>query len=106
MAHRRYRPPDEHRYVSLAQIAKEIGRTEHQTAKLLTKVGFIGLKPQKGLPGRTYSYPASALEVLKALLGIPHRHIGPDDWLSNYLGGTDDRRLPPPAGRAAPPRSP
>ena len=88
MAYARYRPPEAHRWVSLNQIAKEINRTPKQTKKLLDKAGFIGLKPKQGLPGRTYSYDASALEVLKALLNLPHRHIGPDDWLSNYLGGT------------------
>lgn len=88
MAHRRYRSPEEHRYVSLDQIAREINRTPKQTQKLLDKMGFIGLEPKEGLPGRKTSYDASALEVLKALLGLPHRHIGPDDWLSNYLGGT------------------
>lgn len=85
--HRRYRSPGEHRWVSLDQIAKEIDRTPVQTEKLLNKLGFIGLRPKRGLPERTKSYDASALEALKALTGIPHRHIGTDDWLSNYLNG-------------------
>lgn len=67
--------------MSLAQIAREIDRTPKQTKKLLRKVRYIGLKGDR--------YDASALEVLKALLNIPHRHIGTDDWLTNYLGGTD-----------------
>lgn len=90
MPYRRYRSPEEHRWVSLDQIAGEISRTPHQTKKLLDKMGYIGFKPKRGLPGRTLSYDASALETLKALLDIPHRHIGADDWLSSYLNGDTD----------------
>ena len=80
----RDRTPEEHRRVSLPQIAREIDRTPKQTAKLLAKVGFVPFAPER--EGRVTTYDAEALEVLKAMLDIPHRTAGPDDWLGDYLG--------------------
>jgi hypothetical protein len=85
---KRYPGVDSHRRVTLQQIAGEIDRTPKQTAKLLDKTGFIGLKPRRGAPGRSITYDARALEVLKGLLGLNHRHVSDkaDDWLSNWIG--------------------
>lgn len=89
---KRYPHPSEFSRVSLGQIAGEIDRTPAQTMKLLHKMGFIGLKPRRGLAHRTITYDARALETLKAMLGQPHRHISdkPDDWLTQWLGEPHD----------------
>ena len=78
--------------MSLAQIAREIDRTPHQTHKLLLKLGFIGIKTRPGTGARTIDYSASSLEVIKGVLAQPHRHISdkPDDWLTLYTGGKQD----------------
>lgn len=84
---RRYPHPSELTRVSLGQIAGEINRTPGQTLKLLSKYGFIGLRPRRGLAHRTITYDARAVETLKAMLGQPHRHISdkPDDWLTQWI---------------------
>jgi hypothetical protein len=75
--------------VNLGQIAAEIDRTPAQTMKLLTKMGYIGLRPRRGQ--RSITYDARALETLKALLGQPHRHISDkaDDWLTQWIDKGD-----------------
>jgi hypothetical protein len=90
----RYRAPGgDFTLVSLAQLAGELGRTVPQTKKLLDKLGFVGIKPRRGSPGRTIAYEIDDLEALKALTGQPHStHSGQTDWLSDYLGGTPHGR--------------
>lgn len=85
MSKKRYPHPSELVRVNLGQIAGEIDRTPCQTVKLLTKYGFIGLRPHRG--HRIITYDARALETLKAMLGQPHRHISdkPDDWLTLWI---------------------
>ncbi|HWO52049.1 MAG TPA: hypothetical protein VNN23_10665 [Ornithinibacter sp.] len=75
------------RWLTVSQIAKEIDRSEHQTRKLLNKVSFIGLHPRRFKGVR--KYPASSVEVLKAMLSIPHRPVPTKDgdWLSTYEKG-------------------
>lgn len=91
---KRYRGVETFRRVGLLQISREINRTPTQTRKLLAKVGFVGLKPRRRIGARIdTTYDASALEVVKAMLSIPHRPI-PDlpktDWLATYEGAHDD----------------
>lgn len=84
---KRYRPPSEHRRVTIKQISAEIDRTVYQTEKLMKKVAMIGFGARRSKDGIT-TYDAEALEVLKAMLGIPHRPIQPEeDWLGKHLGG-------------------
>lgn len=75
------------RWLPVSQIAKEIDRTPHETQKLLDKAGFVGLRPRRIKGVR--KYPASAVEVLKAMLSIPHRPVPTKDgdWLSKYEKG-------------------
>lgn len=88
-AHRgSYVPSEKYERVTLAQIAREIGRTRKQTAKLLDRLAFVGTIPEKG-PDGVITYPAEAVNAVKGLLGQPHRD--PDhhnDWLSQYLKET------------------
>lgn len=83
----KYPSAESFRWLSLPQIAKEIDRTPAQTRKLLDKVSFIGLYPRR--IGGVKKYPASAVEVLKAMLTIPHRPVPTKDgdWLSTYERG-------------------
>ena len=82
------RPPESFRRIGLAQIAREIDRTPAQTAKLLRKCGYVVDRRRIiGKPRSEITYDASAIEVVKAMLGIPHRPTPePDDWLSTYEG--------------------
>lgn len=91
MTNKRYRHYSEFSRVNLGQIAGEIGRTPGQTVKLLHKMGFIGLRPRRGLDRHHITYDARALETLKAMLGQPHRHISdkPDDWLTKWIDKGD-----------------
>lgn len=83
----KYPTAESFRWLSVPQIAKEIDRSPAQTRKLLTKVSYVGLRPR--LIKGTRKYPASAVEVLKAMLTIPHRPVPTDkgDWLSTYEKG-------------------
>lgn len=80
-----YRSSASMRWMTVNQIAAEIDRTPRETLKLLNKAGFLGLR---GRIGRPTQYPASAVEVLKAMLDIPHRPVpsAEPDWLSRYEG--------------------
>lgn len=89
MARPSYRSAESMRWMTIPQIAAEIDRTVAQTKKLLDKAWYLGLIPlqptgRKG-PRR---YPASHVEVLKAMLETPHREIptAQPDWLSHYEG--------------------
>lgn len=69
--------------LSLGAIAAEIDRTPADTAKLLRKTSFIGWKARNQ---KITTYDSSALEVLKAMLGQPHRVISDSpDWLSDFI---------------------
>jgi hypothetical protein len=91
MTRRSYRAPESLRWMSVPQIAAEIDRTPAQTQKLLDKAWFLRLLPLQptGRKG-TRRYPASAVEVLKAMVDVPHRPIpqAEPDWLSPYEGET------------------
>lgn len=73
------------RWMTLNQVAAEIDRTPRETSRLLKKVAYLGVRRRIGQPHR---YPAAAVEVLKAMLDIPHRPIpsSEPDWLSRYEG--------------------
>lgn len=92
--HARYATSDEFRWVSVAEIAREIGRTHRQTKKLLDSLEPYGIKPRiranRNLP---MQYDAKAIDVVKALIGVPHRPVG-TSWLDDYLGETDERLRP------------
>lgn len=85
-AHRgRYVPSQRYERVTLAQVAREVGRTRKQTAKLLTRLSFVGTTPEKGSDG-IITYPAEAINAVKALLDKPHRDLDhTNDWLSQYM---------------------
>lgn len=84
----RYAGPAEHRWVTLPQMAREIDRTHAQTTHLLVKAQQLGyLRPRRRIgKHRVTLYPASHLEVLKAMVGVPHRPVPTQDgdWLSDY----------------------
>jgi hypothetical protein len=86
-----YPPTESFRRMTLAHIAREIGRTPHQTQKLLHKAGFLGLHPTRLIGTKVpLTYPSSSVEVLKAMIAVPARDV-PDpesDWLSAYEGDT------------------
>ncbi len=86
---KRYPPTESFRRKTLPTIAREIGRTPAQTQKLLHKAGFLGLHPTRLIGTKMpLTYPSSAVEVLKAMIDVPHRDV-PDpesDWLSAYEG--------------------
>ena len=77
---------DAHRWVTIGQIANEIGRTELKTKRLLARLSWVGIQRQT-VHGRITVYNAAALEVIKGLYGIPHRQVKDDnnDWLSSYV---------------------
>lgn len=58
----------------------------------MKKWGFIGIKQKRGYAAGTVVYDSRSLELLKGMLGIPHRHISDkaDDWFSEYLGRNTD----------------
>jgi hypothetical protein len=87
MAEPKYKPVDEHRWISLAQFARELGRTPHQTLKALNKAGYVGMKTKRGRYTRTVVYDASKVEVIKGLYNVPHRTVmdDVDDWLSRHV---------------------
>lgn len=89
MTRKAYRSVASTRWMTLNEIAAEIDRTPKQTKKLLDKAWFLGLRPLHPMGRRgVKTYPASSVEVLKAMLEIPHRPIpeAESDWLSRYEG--------------------
>ena len=83
----KYPTAESFRWLSVPQIAKEIDRTPKQTRKLLDKASFVGLHPRR--IGGVLKYPASAVEVLKAMLSVPHRPVptSDGDWLAIFEKG-------------------
>lgn len=74
--------------ISVQAIARELGLPTTVARRLLARMAWIGLTPNRirGVqPPPTY--PVEALEVLKALLNHPHRHVTApgDDWLTAWL---------------------
>ena len=72
--------------MSVPEIAAEIDRTPRQTAKLLKKHSYLVPRPTKRRQATVY--PASSVEVLKAVLAIPHRPVptSEGDWLTEWIG--------------------
>ena len=94
--------PEDYQRVGLSQIAAEIGRTRRQTKRLLDSLAFIGATPRIG--DKELTYPASAVEVVKALIDVPHRQLpGEVSWLDTYLGETNHEQLRRPGPRDAGP---
>lgn len=83
----KYPTAESYRWLSVPAIAKEIDRTPKQTQKLLDKFAYLGLRPRQ-VDGAK-KYPAGTVEVLKGLLGMPHRRIpSPEgDWLAIFTKG-------------------
>lgn len=92
MAQRHARSVEDHRWVTLDQIAAEIARTRTQTKKLIRRTNYLGFDTRK--KGRTTLYSASTLEVLKAMLAVPHRPVPSPggDWLTQWIGDPDHER--------------
>lgn len=80
--------PEVYRRVGLQEIAREIDRTPTQTRKLLDSLGYIGARPRIGRkPYEEITYDASVIEVVKALVRVPHRQLpGTVSWLDTWLG--------------------
>ena len=96
---------DQYRRVCLAEIAREIGRSKNDTRHLLNEMTQYGIHPRirsnRSLP---ITWDARAVDVIKALIDVPHRSVG-TSWLDTYLGETPTHeRLRPedpgPPGRA------
>lgn len=81
----------------MAQICAEIDRTPVQAKKLLKSLGFLGIRTYIGPKARYMLYDASSLEVIKALIEIPHRDVGghTTDWLSQYISEGEHRGTRP-----------
>jgi uncharacterized linocin/CFP29 family protein len=91
---KQFAPASEHAWVSLNQICKEINRTPVQTKKVLKVLGFIGIRKSLHTKRMHVYYDSGALEVIKALLSLPHREVGnaATDWLSQFINnGGEDR---------------
>ena len=75
-------------WIGIAQIAGELGVSEHTARKAIKRYAYLGFRRRR--IGRSEQYPAVALDFLKALKGQPHRTPTEpgQDWLSAYLGGT------------------
>lgn len=91
----RYAAPSRFTCVTLVQISAEIGRTQHQTVKLLHKLDFMPLQQRWYGTSTRPVYDARAIEAVKGLLRQPHRKLGTstDDWLAKYEhppGGNED----------------
>lgn len=95
MKRSRHATSDAYRRVTVAEIAREIDRTPWQTKKLLDSLLPYGIRPRirsnRNLP---ITYDAKAIDVVKALISVPHRPVG-SSWLDAYLGETEDERLRP-----------
>lgn len=81
--------------MNVSQIAREIGCTRAQTAKLLRKGERLGLlRPLiRSSRREEITYDAVAIDVLKTLIGVPSRPAPQErDWLSTYLGRSSDAR--------------
>lgn len=90
MRRRTYAPVEDHRWLTLTELAAEIGRSPGRTRKLLAKAGLlVGMLTKK--KGNVTLYDASTVEVLKAVIGVPHRPVVPpgDDWLTQWIGEHD-----------------
>jgi len=95
MKRSRHATSDSYRRMSLAEIAREIDRTPWQTKKLLDSLLPYGIRPRirsnRNLP---ITWDAAAVDVVKALIGVPHRPVG-TSWLDDYLGETTHERFRP-----------
>ena len=96
MPHRkRYATSKDFERKCVAEIAREIGRTPHQTRKLLDSLLPYGVMPRirsnRNLP---ITYDAKAVDMVKALIAVPHRPVGSTSWLDAYLGETHERTAP------------
>jgi hypothetical protein len=78
--------PEDTRFMKVEEIAREIGLDYPKTRCLIAR-NFRILQPEVVRHGHRVYYNASIVELLKAMLGQPHRDLeGPDsDWLANYL---------------------
>lgn len=78
---------DQYAMVCLAEIAREIGRSENATRHLLNELADYGIHPRirsnRSLP---IMWESRAIDVLKALIDVPHRPVG-TSWLDTYLQG-------------------
>lgn len=88
-------------WLTLAQVARELGMTRRYAQKALRKVEWA-IAPQ-GDPPR---YDARLLDLIRAMHDKPHRTLeeAHKDWLARYLEGAHDGRNEPDPG--GPPRSP
>lgn len=88
----RFARPESFTTVTLAQLAREVDRTVEETRRLVRRAVRLGLIRERiRKPGTEHRYDAVAIEVLKAMIGVPHRPPpDPEDWLSDYLRGRHD----------------
>lgn len=96
--------PETFRLVSLAEIAREIDRSPKETRRLLHQLRGFGVFPRlrHKKQGRPVLYNARVIEQVKALVDVPHRHIGHGPgWLDAYLGDKHDGAEP---GHPRPPQ--
>lgn len=70
--------------VSINYCATVLGLSHWEAARLLRKTAFAYPRGADGL------YDARALDLLRAMRGLPHRALKPvhKDWLAHYLKET------------------
>ena len=75
--------------MTLAQLAREIDRSPAKTKRLVDRAVRLGLlRPRIRQKGAEHQYDVVAIEVLKAMIGVPHRPPPTrEDWLTDYLRG-------------------
>jgi hypothetical protein len=76
------------RRVTAPQIARELG-VPLATANKLLRRNSDWLSAGKLTKGRLTTYDAEVIELLRGLLGQPHRQVSKpeSDWLSKFLRG-------------------
>lgn len=81
----KYKRSESFRVMTLREVAKDIGRSEAQTKRLMTDLNFIGVNARRK-EGNVIVYSAKAVEVIKGLMRQPHRDVSsPNDWLDDYV---------------------
>lgn len=90
----RYVAAEEFRWLTRAEMARELGMSELDVGKFLGRnQWWLRMGGTRVTDAGFTLYSAEVVEVIKGLLGQPHRHIkepGESDWLEQWIGDKDD----------------